>query len=126
MKRVAEVGIRTFVLSTGTAAASSGSWVDLHGTYSRFALRCVRASSVGTSNFSVSLRGSLSTKNTTGAAVGAIGAYTPTTLIAYTQAIVGKLKVSTGLIPAGYVKAVVASMTTAANRKLRIELVAVP
>lgn len=126
MKRNVETGIRTFVLSTGTAAASSGSWVDLKGTYSRFGVRCVRASSIGTSNFSVSIRGSLSTKNTTGAAVGAIGAYTPTTLIAYTQANVGKLKLSTALVPAAFVKAVVATMTTAANRKLRIELVAVP
>jgi hypothetical protein len=86
----------------------------------------VRGTSIGTSNFTVSLRGSLSTKNTTGAAVGAIGAYTPSTLITYTQAIVGKLKLSTGLVPASYIKAVVTALTTAANRKLRVEVVAIP
>lgn len=114
------------MLSTGFAAASSGSWVALGGGYSRFGLRCVRATSIGTSNFTVSLRGSLSTRNTTGALVGAIGAYTPSTLITYTQALVGKLKLSTGLVPASYVKAVCTVLTTAANRKLRVELVALP
>lgn len=112
--------------SNGFSAASSGSWVDLGASYSRFSARCVRGTSVGTSNFSVSIRGSLTTKNTTGAAVGAIGAYTPSTVITYTQAIVGKLKQSTGLVPARYVKAVLVSMTTAANRRLRVELVAQP
>jgi len=81
---------------------------------------------VWTSNFTVSIRGSLSTRNTTGAAVGAIGAYTPSTLISYTQALVGKLKLSTGLVPASYVKAVVTALTTAAGRQLRVELVAIP
>lgn len=119
-------GMQTYVLSTGFAAASSGSWIPLNGTYSRFAVRCVRGTSVGTSNFTVSIRGSLSTHRTTGAAVGAIGAYTPSTLIAYTQAVVGKLKMSTALVPASYVKAVCTVLTTAANRKLRVELVAVP
>jgi len=124
--RFTQSGLRTIVLSTGFSAASSGSWKPLGAAYARFAVRCVRASSIGTSNFSVSIRGSLSTKNTTGAAVGAIGAYTPTTLMTVTQANVGKLRLSTGLIPAAYVKAVMVSMTSAANRKLRIELVAVP
>jgi hypothetical protein len=124
--RQIQAGSRVFVLSTGFAAASSGPWVSLMGGYSRFGVRCVRGTSIGTTNFSVSIRGSLSTRNTTGAAVGAIGAYTPSTLITYTQAIVGKLKLSTGLVPASYVKAVVVSMTTAANRKLRVELVAIP
>jgi len=124
--QLVETGIRTIVLSTGVAAASSGSWQGLGASYSRFGLRCVRGTSIGTSNFTVSLRGSLSTKNTTGAAVGAIGAYTPSTLIAYTQTSVGKLKVSTGNLPAQYVKFVVSALTTAANRKLRIELVAIP
>lgn len=124
--RLVETGIRTMVLSTGTAAASSGGWKFLGAAYSRFGLRCVRGTSIGTSNFTVSLRGGLSTVNTTGAAVGAIGAYTPTTLIAYTQALVGKMKLSTGLVPATHVKAVVSVLTTAANRKLRIELVAIP
>jgi hypothetical protein len=119
-------GTRTIVLSTGVAAASSGAWRFLGGSYSRFALRCVRAGSVGTSNFSVSIRGALSTQNTTGAAVGAIAAYTPSTLISYTQALVGKVKVSTGLVPVTHIKYVVASMTTAANRKLRIEICCVP
>lgn len=123
MRKVAG-GTDVYVLSTGVAAASSGSWVDLKAAYTRFSLRCVRAGSVGTSNFTVSLRGSLTTVNTTGAAVGAIGAYTPSTLIAYTQAIVGKLKMSTALVPARYVKFVVSSMTTAASRRLRIEMVA--
>src|SRR5262245_13895562 len=115
------------VLSTGFSAASSGSWVNLNAVFTQFALRCVRAGSVGTSNFTVSLRGSLSTVNTTGAAVGAIGAYTPSTLIAYTQAAPGpgKLKLSTARVPAQYIKVVVASMTTAANRRLRVEVVAV-
>ena len=124
--RFVKPGFSSIVLSTGTAAASSGSWIDLKAPHMRFGLRCVRASSIGTSNFTVSLRGSLSTKNTTGAAVGAIGAYTPSTLIAYTQALVGKVKMSTGLVPAQYVKAVVSALTTAAGRKLRIELVALP
>jgi hypothetical protein len=124
--RLVETGIRTLVLSTGAAAASSGGWKFLGAGYSRFGLRCVRATSIGTSNFTVSLRGCLSTINTTGAAVGAIGAYTPSTLVAYTQASVGKLKLSTALIPATHVKAVVSVLTTAANRKLRIEMVCIP
>lgn len=124
--RQVQNGTRVFVLSTGFAAASSGAWVALSGGYSRFGVRCVRAGSVGTSNFTVSIRGSLSTQNTTGAAVGAIGGYTPSTLITYTQALVGKLKLSTGLVPATYVKAVCTVLTTAANRKLRVELVAIP
>jgi hypothetical protein len=114
----------TIVLSTGFAAASSGSWVNLGTAYSRFGVRCIRASSIGTSNFTVSIRGSLSTRQTTGGAVGAIGAYTPSTLISYTQALVGKIKLSTGLVPAQYVKAVCSVLTTAAGRKLRVELVA--
>lgn len=121
-----QLGTRTIVLSTGVAAASSGSWIPLGAAYSRFGVRCVRAGSVGTSNFTVSIRGSLSTQNTTGAAVGAIGAYTPSTVIAYTQAVVGKLKLSTALAPASFVKYVVSAMTTAASRRLRIELVAIP
>ena len=124
--RFSQPGLRTIVLTTGAAAASSGAWIPLGAAYSRFAVRCVRASSIGTSNFAVSIRGSLSTKNTTGAAVGAIGPYTPSTLLTVSQATVGKLRLSTGLIPASYVKFVIGSMTTAANRKLRIELVAVP
>lgn len=124
--RQVQNGTRVLVLSTGFAAASSGAWFPLSGGYSRFGVRCVRAGAVGTSNFTVSIRGSLSTQNTTGAAVGAIGAYTPSTLITYTQALVGKLKLSTGLVPASYVKAVCTVLTTAANRKLRVELVALP
>jgi len=119
-------GSRTIVLSTGFVAASSGSWFALNGAYKSFGMRCVRGGAVGTSNFTVSLRGSLSTRNTTGAAVGAIGAYTPSTLITYTQAIVGKLKLSTGLVPASYIKAVVSALTTAAGRTLRVEVVAIP
>jgi hypothetical protein len=119
-------GSRTIVLSTGVSAASSGSWFALGGAYRSFGMRCVRGTSIGTSNFTVSLRGGLSTRSTTGAAVGAIGAYTPSTLIAYTQALVGKIKLSTGLVPASYIKAVVSVLTTAANRKLRIEVVAIP
>lgn len=129
--RLVETGIRTLVLKTAAGstvwtAASSGPWVNLNASYRAFGVRCVRDGSVGTSNFTVSIRGSNSTKNTTGAAVGAIGGYTPTTLIAYTQAIVGKLKLSTGLVPCQYVKAVVSVLTTAASRSLRIELVAIP
>jgi len=119
-------GSRTIVLSTGFTAASSGSWFALNGAYRSFGVRCVRAGAVGTSNFTVSIRGSLSTRNTTGAAVGAISAYTPSTLISYSQALVGKLKLSTGLVPASYVKAVVTALTTAAGRQLRVELVAIP
>jgi hypothetical protein len=125
-KDMVRTGTGTYVLSTGVASASSGSWLNLGTAMTRFSVRCVRGTSVGTSNFSVSIRGSLSTHRTTGAAVGAIGAYTPSTVVAYTQAVVGKLKMSTALVPAQYVKYVVASMTTAANRKLRIELVAMP
>lgn len=124
--RLDRVGQPTYLLSTGAAAASSGVWINLHTPYSRFAVRCVAATSVATSNFSVSIRGSLSTKNTTGAAVGAIGAYTPSTLMTVTQATRGKVRLSTGLLPAQFVKAVVVSMTTAANRQLRIEFVALP
>lgn len=125
--RFVRPGIQTMVLSTGVAAASTATtWIDLKTAYSAFGLRCVRGTSIGTSNFTVSLRGSLSTKNTTGAAVGAIGAYTPSTLVAYTQAVVGKTKLSTARVPARYVKAVVSVLTTAANRKLRIEMVAIP
>ena len=123
--RIVGTGIRTIVLSTGVTAATSGSWRFLGEAYSRFALRCVRSGAVGTSNFTVILRGSLSTQNTTGAAVGAIGAYTPSTLIAYTQAVVGKVKLSTGLVPATHVKFVVSALTTAASRALRIELVCI-
>jgi len=125
--RKVETGTATFVLSTGVTAASSGGWVKINQgvAYTRFAVRCVRAGAVGTSNFTVSIRGSLSTVNTTGAAVGAIGAYGPSTLIAYTQALVGKLKMSTGLVPATHVKYVVSALTTAASRALRIELVAI-
>jgi hypothetical protein len=122
--RIDRTGLPTVVLSTGFAAASSGSWFNLGTAYSRFGVRCVRASSIGTSNFTVSIRGSLSTRNTTGAAVGAIGGYTPSTLITYTQAIVGKTKMSTGLVPVQYVKAVCTALTTAAGRKLRVELIA--
>ena len=127
--RKVDTGTDVFLLHPTTgpfAGASSGRWVDLGASYSRFAVRCVRGSSVGTSNFSVSVRGTLTTNFTTGAAVGALGAYTPSTVITYTQALVGKLKQSTGLVPARYVKAVVASMTTAASRSLRVELVAQP
>ena len=129
--RLVETRIRVIVLGpvAGTSvfsAASSGPWVNLNAAYRAFGLRCVRGTSIGTSNFTVSLRGSLTTKFTTGAAVGAIAAYTPSTLVAYTQAAVGKLKLSTALVPAQYVKAVVSVMTTAANRKLRVELVAIP
>lgn len=124
--RLVGTGSRTIVLSTGFTAASSGNWFALGGAYRSFGMRCVRSGAVGTSNFTVSLRGSLSTQNTTGGAVGAIGAYTPSTLISYTQALVGKLKLSTGLVPASYIKAVVSVLTTAANRKLRIEVVAIP
>lgn len=127
-------GIRRIILkptsattgSTFWTAASSGPWINLGNPHRAFGVRCVRNGSVGTSNFTVSIRGSNSTKNTTGAAVGAIGAYTPSTLIAYTQALVGKLKLSTGLVPCQYVKAVVSVLTTASNRQLRIELVAIP
>lgn len=126
MARFERTGLDVRVLSTGISAASSGAWVNLGTPYRAFGLRCVRAGSVGTSNFTVSLRGSLSTQNTTGAAVGAIGAYTPSTLISYTQALVGKLKLSTGLVPAQYVKFVCSALTTAASRKLRIELVCLP
>lgn len=132
--RLVETGIRTLVLkptaaSTGSTfwtAASSGPWINLNAAYRAFGLRCCRNGSVGTSNFTVSLRGANSTKNTTGAAVGAIGAYTPSTLVAYTQANVGKLKLSTALVPCQYVKAVLSVFTTAASRQLRIELVAIP
>lgn len=128
--RKVDTGTDVFLLHSSTGngfvSASSGAWIDLGASYSRFSARCVRGTSIGTSNFSVSIRGALTTKFTTGAAVGAIGAYTPSTLIAYTQALVGKLKQSTGLVPARYVKAVLVSMTTAANRRLRVELVAQP
>ena len=129
--RKVDTGTDTFGLhpssALGFSAASSGRWVDLGTAHRVLAIRCVRGTTVGTSNFSVTIRGSLTTQFTTGAAVGAIGAYTPTTVIAaYTQATVGKLKLSTGLMPVRYVKAVLASMTTAANRRLRVELVALP
>lgn len=120
------MGTRTIVLSTGVAAASSGAWRFLGGAYSKFSLRACRAGSVGTSNFAISIRAALSTQNSTGAAVGAIGAYTPSTILTYSQAIVGKTKASTGGIPVTHVKYVVTSMTTAASRRLRLELVCVP
>jgi len=121
-------GTDVFVLtpSSGVAGPTSGSWVDLGVGYTPFTARCFRGTTAGTSNFAVSIRGTLTTVRTTGAAVGAIGAYTPSTLIAYTQAVVGKLKMSTALVPARYVKFVVATMTTAAGRRLRVELVAMP
>jgi hypothetical protein len=130
--RVTRTGLPTIIMpnaagtTAGFTAASSGSWYVLPTGYSRFAMRCCRASSIGTSNFSVSLRGSLSTKNTTGALVGAIGAYTPSTLLTVTQATVGKVRLSTGLVPARCIKAVVVSMTASAGRTLRIEVAAVP
>lgn len=121
--RLNRLGHDLVVLSTGFSAASSGSWIGLGHPFSRFGVRCVRAGSVGTSNFSISIRGSLSTVRTTGAAVGVIGAYTPTTLMTLTQANVGKIKLSTALLPAQFVKAVCVTMTTAASRQLRVELV---
>ena len=129
--RLVETGIRTLVMKTaaGTTfftAASSGPWVNLNASYRALGIRCVRNGSVGTSNFTVSLRGSLTTVNTTGAAVGAIGAYTPSTLISYSQANVGKLKLSTGLVPTQFIKVVVSAMTSAASRQLRVEVVAIP
>jgi len=124
--RMVRPGYAIRTLSTGLAAASSGAWINLGSPHMRFGLYCSRATSIGTSNFTVSLRGSLTTTLTTGPAVGAIGAYTPSTLVAYTQAVVGKVKMSTALVPAQYVKAVCSVLTTAANRKLRIILVALP
>lgn len=124
--RLDRTGFPARVLSTGFAAASSGGWVNLGSPYMRFVMRCVRGTSIGTSNFTVSLRGALSTHLTTGAAVGAIGAYTPSTLINYTQATVGKLKQSTALVPAQYIKVVCTALTTAANRKLRVEVAGLP
>lgn len=124
--RLDRTGFPARIFSTGFAAASSGSWIDLGSPYTRFVMRCVRGTSIGTSNFTVSLRGSLSAFQTTGPAVGAIGAYTPSTLIAYTQATVGKLKQSTALVPAQFIKVVCTVLTTAANRKLRVEVAGVP
>lgn len=124
--RMVRPGYAVRVLSTGLAAASSGAWINLGSPHMRFAIQCSRATSIGTSNFTVSLRGSLTTTLTTGPAVGAIGAYTPSTLIAYTQAVVGKLKMSTALVPAQYVKVVCTALTTAANRRLRVIMVALP
>lgn len=125
-KHGARTGLQTYVLSTGMSPKTTSSWLSLGNAFSRFALRCVRATTVGTSNFSVKLQGSLSTVFSTGAAVGAIGAYVPTALITYTQANVGTLKLSTALIPASYLRFSSTTFTTAANRKLRIEVVAVP
>lgn len=114
--------VATFSLNVKTTSP----WVPLGAAFSKFAMRCVRGTSIGTSNWSVKLQGSLSTKNTTGAAVGAIGAYTPTVLIAMTQANVGAVKLSTSTIPAAFVRFSCTAFTTAANRSLRVEVCAVP
>lgn len=124
--RLDKVGIATIVLTTGQAAKSTGGWIRINTAYSKYALRCCRATSIGTSNFSVKLYGTLSTVNTTGAAVGIIGAYVPSVLISYTQANVGTIKVSTGNLLACCIKYSSTAMTTAANRKLRVEVLALP
>lgn len=124
--RLVETGIRTLVLSTGMSPKSTGGWKPLGAAYSKFAVRCVRASSVGTSNFTVKVYGNMSTVNTTGAAVGAIGAYISPLITTVTQANVGQIKVSTATIVASYVKFSSTVFTTAAGRKLRIELLCIP
>lgn len=126
--RKVDTGTQTYVLSSGFLAKTTGAWVNLTAAYTRFGARCVRGSSVGTSNFNVVIQGNLSTVNSTGAAVGAIGAYVPQTLLTLTQAAPGpgKIKFSTSLIPVQYVRFSCTAYTTAANRRLRIEFVALP
>src|SRR5258708_22341453 len=113
----------TLVLSTGMTPKTTGAWLQLDRPYRLFGMRCVAGSAVGTSNFSVKLQGVLSTQKTTGAAVGAIGAYVPTALISYSQANIGQLKASTALLPANVIRFSSTTFTTAATRSLRIEVV---
>lgn len=124
--RLDRLGTGVITLSTGQSVKSTGSWLPLGAAYSKFVMRCCRATSVGTSNFSVKLYGAPSSVNTTGAAVGAIGAYTKPLLISYTQANVGTVKISTAGNVVSWVKWSSTTMTTAAGRQLRIEIAAVP
>ena len=127
------IGLRTIVLSTGLAIKSTGKparastapgtpqWIALGAAYSRFGLRVVNATTAATSSFTVSLMGSLSTMNP-----ALLGASRFQLLVQATSANLGGIKFSTSIIPATWVFVRSTKFTTGANRKVRIEMCAVP
>lgn len=81
-------GTGTLTLSTGKTSTGAGSWIDLNGSYTKFALQCLKHTS-GTTAFTVVLQGCLTT-----------GTTNPKQLISYTRtADNSSVKFSTGTIP---------------------------
>jgi hypothetical protein len=127
------IGLRTIVLSTGLAIKSTGkpalkstassipTWFYLGAAFSRFGLHVINATTVAGSSFTISLMGSLSTNNP-----ALLGASKFQLLVQATSANLGGIKFSTSIIPATYVFLRSTKLTTAANRKYRVEMCAVP
>lgn len=127
------IGLRTIVLSTGLAIKSTGKpalkstatsipqWFALGAAFSRFGLHVINATTVATSAYTISLMGSLSTNNP-----ASLGSSKFQLLVQATSANLGGIKFSTSIIPATYVFVRSTKFTTAANRKVRIEMCAVP
>lgn len=127
------IGLRTVVLSSAFAIKSTGKparastapgipqWFALGTAYSRFGLHVINASTVATSSFSIKLMGSLSTVNPAG-----LGSSKFATLVTATSAALGSIKVSTGNAPATWIFVRCTAFSTAAGRKVRVEMCAVP
>src|SRR5437899_7176501 len=127
------IGLRTIVLSTGLAIKSTGKparastgpgipqWFSLGAAYARFGARVVNATTAATSAYTITIMGSLSTNNP-----ALLGASKFQTLLTLTSATLGGIKFSTAIIPATWVFVRSTKFTTAANRKVRVELCAVP
>lgn len=116
--------------STGKPGTTAWTWFKLAGgpqspcSYSRFAIQAVPASTVGTSAFTLTLVGSLTTRNP-----GALGSSKFTALLAnYTSANLGAIVQTTKAapIPCAFVGIRSTKFTTAAGRALRIFVAAIP
>lgn len=109
------IGTRLIQLSSRMAVKTTGAWTDLGGVYSKFALQCVK--STASSNFSVKLQGTLSTKTTS-----------PFALLTYTQANVSQIVRTTAANPPPIARVRFSSttFTTGAGKGIQIWLVALP
>jgi len=110
--------------STGKPGTTAMPWQPLGAAFSRFAIQAVPGSTVGTSGFTLTLIGSLPTRNPTH-----LGASKFTAILTnYTSAQLGAILQTTKAapIPVNFVAIRSTKFTTAAGRSLRIQICAVP
>lgn len=110
------VGGVLLLSSAMTVKSTAGKVIPLNGVYRNFGIRVLDIGTTGTSSYSIKAMLALSSVFSTAAM----------DFVQATSANRGKIKISTGSIPASWIKFQSSKFTTKSGRKLRVELSFLP